>query len=472
MKKFKKPYFKLRNIKTDGLKDEPLLHTLNAVNGTCSMDRRGFLTTGTLAFASLMASCGGGGGGGSGDIENNNPVPLEEDENCTFHTRVGAHLYVKGLVFSPDGKYLASSSGKDPRVKFWNIPSNELLHYFKFIGGTVGKIDFSPDTKKLAILGSSRIDIIEMPDGIEKNVIDLHSFQITFESFKFSLDCEYLITGASDGEIRIFEVSTGNLIYQFSTGHISLNTLALSPDGTILATGGVGSNNPDINLWKVLSGKLLQTLEAPSGWISDTLFSKDGKFLISRVNDYGLDTNFVKVKIWEISSGNLITELKSEYLFMAINPDGRLLLVTGDGVVEILEIPSGTLFDTFVLNSFECKNFKTLSLTHDGRLLAGGFYSTYFDATIKLWDMSSGEFLTSLFDPEATNYNVELSYYSLQDSFGNSIMYTAPCNSTLPATATCTCNCVEGSYKHTGGGGGGGGICSCVPVCYCVPVWF
>ncbi len=60
----------------------------------------------------------------------------------------GHSAFVSSVAFSPDGKYLASSS-KDTTLRLWSVESKKQLSMLQGHSSTVYSIAFSPDSKYL-----------------------------------------------------------------------------------------------------------------------------------------------------------------------------------------------------------------------------------------------------------------------------------------------------------------------------------
>ena len=87
------------------------------------------------------------------------------------------------------------------------------------------------------------------------------------------------------------DVVTGQLKRTLRHG-TSVSTVAFSPDGSTLASGG--PNSAEIRLWDVVTGQLITTLEGHSGVINSVMFSPDGSTLASGSSDY-------TVLLWDMS---------------------------------------------------------------------------------------------------------------------------------------------------------------------------
>lgn len=108
------------------------------------------------------------------------------------------------MVFSPDGRILASS-GADEVVRVWDVATGRELRSFAgdFIG--VKPLAFSQDSKLLA--------------------------------------CGML------REIKVWEVATGREARVLKGDTTYVNALAFSPDGKILASGSGLNDGAEIKLW-------------------------------------------------------------------------------------------------------------------------------------------------------------------------------------------------------------------------------
>jgi WD40 repeat protein len=209
-------------------------------------------------------------------------------------------------------------------------------------------------------------------------------------------------------------------------------TLAFSPDGKILASGG-GDNR--IRLWDPDTGKELRALEGHQGYVNGIAFSADGKWLASRGEDKLLC-------LWDVASGKewrRFTERTAPIEGMALSPDGKVLASrflggtprlwdTGTGkeirsllidkgnqvgvmrftpdskhlafyngsdkVFQLVSVADGKLVRTFEGHK---KNVYELIFNADGSTL----FSVGSDNTIRAWDVASGKELRRYGDEKA-----------------------------------------------------------------------
>src|SRR5262245_25433802 len=113
-------------------------------------------------------------------------------------------------------------------------------------------------------------------------------------------------------------------------GHLGVLDVAISPDrGTLVS---IGQDDQSVKLWNAADGRLIRTLPAQQATGESIAYSPDGQYVAS-----GGDVNFgsgeVNVKLWRVSDGSLVrtfgnavTDVQTAWS-LAFSPDGTLLAV-------------------------------------------------------------------------------------------------------------------------------------------------
>ncbi|MEG3835304.1 serine/threonine protein kinase [Microcoleus sp. MON2_D6] len=168
-------------------------------------------------------------------------------------------------------------------------------------------------------------------------------------------------------------------------GHSSfVNSLAISPDGKILASG---SWDKTIKIWNLETTELIGTLTGHSDRVNSVAISYDGKMLVSGSSDE-------TIKFWNLHNGDLLCTFPGhsmEVNSVAINPKGLVIASCGgaDNTIKLWNLRSGELLRTLRGHS---DNVNAVVFSPDGKILASGSS----DATSKVWDVESGKLLRTL----------------------------------------------------------------------------
>ncbi|MFN6559613.1 MAG: protein kinase domain-containing protein, partial [Nostoc sp. ChiSLP01] len=191
-----------------------------------------------------------------------------------------------------------------------------------------------------------------------------------------------ILASVAGSVIHLFSSTTGQLLYTLS-GHYSVNSVAISSDGLLLASGSDGST---IKLWNLATGSEIRTLTGHSWSVKSVAISSDGLLLASGSRDNN-------IKLWNLATGSEIRTLTGHsrsVKSVAISSDG-LLLASGseDKTIKLWNLATGSEIRTLTGHS---RSVKSVAISSDGLLLASGSR----DNNIKLWNLATGSEIRTL----------------------------------------------------------------------------
>ncbi|MBV8858478.1 MAG: TIR domain-containing protein [Acidobacteria bacterium] len=196
----------------------------------------------------------------------------------------------------------------------------------------------------------------------------------------FSPDGTMLASGGDGKTIELWDTQTGKLKQTIET---DAWVVAFSPDGTMLASGG---DDRTVKLWDVQTGTLKRTLSGHRRFVLAIAFSPDGSMLASGSDDR-------TVKLWDVQTGQLrqtLTGHREQVGGVAFSPDGKIL-ATGsvDATIKLWDVQTGQLKQTLTGHR---DNVNDVAFSPDGTMLASGGD----DRTVKLWDVQTGQLKQTL----------------------------------------------------------------------------
>lgn len=251
--------------------------------------------------------------------------PYARTQTGELETRPG----VISIDFNPLGSLLAVGQRRGSEdtsfagaVDLWRVPSWQEAGLIWGGNQAVSQVDFSPGGNILAVALTSA-------DYSAGQVIfwNVSDWQITrtldvpgLHNIAYSPTGSLLATSPDRYAVTIYTIPIFQRLHTLRTSFTgAVNCLVFSPDGTTLATGHYDG---EIRLWNVLTGELVRVLKA-DGVVESLAFNKDGSLLAS---GQGFDSN--RVHLWELDIEQPIRSLdghSSAVVSLEFSPDGRML---------------------------------------------------------------------------------------------------------------------------------------------------
>jgi WD40 repeat protein/uncharacterized caspase-like protein len=322
------------------------------------------------------------------------------------------------LVFSPDGKLLATATVRSNTISLWETATNRKLRDLSTSGQTTPGLSpavaFSRDSRMVAASAADNsVTVWDVLSGRE-----LQRLAGAQGSVMGALGV-YFIAFASDNRLvtvsdaaRIWDLSTGRELRAIESGmqpvagfNGSDGGLTLSPDGTQLMLLN-DEVDPEVRVIEIASGREVRRAKLGDNQIDSlaSAFNPEGHLLAA-----GITKN--RFKLWDLTA-NKDRELgptTKDYSPVRFSRDGRLVALSENYTVRIwdtttfrelpaLKVPNSGAFTSMQADAL-------INFSDDGKRIATGG----FDTDTIIWETDTGKRLSNLSGRTNMAYNVTFS---------------------------------------------------------------
>lgn len=336
----------------------------------------------------------------------------------TIRTPRGERSAIQASAFSPDGFSLATAH--ESGVRIWDITAPQGKRNVPRNGGMVTDIAFRHDARFVAYacerasnqVGLTRINVANTDTGHIEKIFAGH--QGDAQKVRFFPDGKRLLSGGEKGVLKIWSLSTEQVIREFSLVQPKLQGtpagvkgLAIGPKGRMIAAASFlrydNSKGPKRNrkiwdnditsrvcLFDVETGRKLRSWDHPGG-VSQLLITPDGLRVIAACRWQGTVTS------WDLKSGRTIDSITLPRGLIAIGPQGNRVAsipwvdraISEQAIrstIHVWSFPTKKLLHTF---QGEYSDRKTLTFSPDGKRLA--YSGGARDPVVHLLDLVTGQ---------------------------------------------------------------------------------
>jgi WD40 repeat protein len=268
-------------------------------------------------------------------------------------------------------------------------------------------VAFSPDDRWLATAGGGSVGDVKIWDvktGDEVAAREAHAGRTT--AVAFSPDSKNLATGGGiwngPGEFAVWDVTKQIRTGSFQIAEGGVLSLAYSPDGQTLAIGAgyvVGDTAKGaVRLWDITKGtESTTTLQGPPAEMTSLVYSHGGKSLIASTfhSDPQANQTLWEMKVWNAKTGRAQSVLDSnreqplEAAFfnlrtLAVSDDGNIIAGAGRNGVNGLVKVWNVTTGTMSVLPKHAGAVWAVAVTGDGKTVATADNGA---GTIRFWDV-------------------------------------------------------------------------------------
>ncbi|KAJ5088478.1 WD40 repeat-like protein [Penicillium angulare] len=300
--------------------------------------------------------------------------PTEKTWGSELQILEGHTKPVFSVVFSPDGKLLATTSSDDT-LRVWNVSTGMPKYIIYDLYESGSEVNFSSDGRTLVStkLETGSVQLWDAATGTPQKTIQPRDRLNPIDSFSISPDDQFIALSRPEAFLTILNIKTGALEEFHHSFRNNIDYHKLSPNGRLILWSFEG----DKWITDARTNQVLVKFEAKG----TPVFSPDGQYLVFFLGK--------KIFVHEILTGTLkyTRERHSRGIRrLILSPNGRLIASQSDeDTIYVWNTKTGALYN--IIHNFNGpSDVKQILFSDNGQLIV----SSSYDGNVMVWDTTTG----------------------------------------------------------------------------------
>jgi len=314
----------------------------------------------------------------------------------------GHKYWLEAVHFTPDGKELITAGGvvgQPGEIRLWDTPGFRPKAVLPGRGGSFTCGRFSPDGTRFATGSTTALvvvwDVAKALAGDGSARIELKGHKQLIRNLAWSADGSRLVSSSEDGVVKLWDAVKGEEILTITAHAAAVYGVAISPDGTMIATAAGDWKNiakGEVRVWDAAKSTELFRLPSTEFSAWGVAFTGDGKLITAHQEE-------TAVRIFDIATRKELKALtfSTAARGLALSADGKWLGITAqaNGIVKLWEV--GTWREAHEVVAHPGKVVFSIDFAADKQtvLTAGG------DGAAVVWKFPGGEWKLPDYVPPA-----------------------------------------------------------------------
>jgi guanine nucleotide-binding protein subunit beta-2-like 1 protein len=228
----------------------------------------------------------------------------ESEQNYGVPRRAltGHSHFIQDLTISSDGQFALSGSW-DGTLRLWDLNFGTTTRRFVGHSKDVLSVAFSADNRQ--IVSGSRDKTIKLWNTLGECKYTIedqgHTEWVSCVRFSPNTQNPIIVSGGWDKMVKVWLLTNCKLKTSLPGHTAYINSVAVSPDGSLCASGG---RDGTARLWDLNEGKHLYSLDA--GDIIHTLCFSPTRYWLCAATQQS-------IKIWDLESKSLVADLNKNH---------------------------------------------------------------------------------------------------------------------------------------------------------------